>query len=123
VKPAREGRKTIVMFESLIQILEGVMLVCFGVSWPIDILHTVRLRRASGKSLLFMVLIIVGYLAGLGSKCLRSIAGHRSLEPVTWLYVLNVLLLAVDLALSYHYQKQEAAANRAAQEEAYAKTP
>jgi hypothetical protein len=97
------------MSASLIQILEGTMLVCFGISWPIDILHTLRVRRASGKSLLFMALIILGYLAGLASKYLRSVVGHQPLEPVTWLYALNTVLLLLDLALSYYYQRQEVA--------------
>jgi hypothetical protein len=94
--------------ESWIQILEAIMLICFGVSWPIDIIHTLRVKHASKKSLLFFVLIIFGYAAGLGSKFVRSSLGNQPLEPVTWLYALNILFLATDLALSYYYQTNAA---------------
>ncbi len=97
------------MQESFIQILEGAMLICFGISWPIDIIHTLRVKHASKKSLLFLVLIIVGYSAGLAAKCCRSSLGHQPIEPVTWLYVVNVALLTIDLALSWYYQRVDAA--------------
>jgi len=97
------------MSEALIQILEAAMLVCFGVAWPIDILNTLRLRSASGKSLLFMAIVIVGYLAGIASKFLRAEVGGATLEPVTWLYGVNAALVALDLTISYYYQVWPAA--------------
>lgn len=94
------------MSESMVQIFEGIMLVCFGISWPIDILHTLRLRNASGKSLLFMALIILGYLMGVASKFIRSHVGDQPLEPVTWLYAFNAVLVLADLVISGYFQKK-----------------
>jgi hypothetical protein len=92
------------MHHTFIQLFEAVMLICFGASWPIDIVHTLRVKHASKKSLAFLALIIGGYAAGIASKCVRSMDGGQPLEPVTWLYAANVVLVAADLAVSYYYQ-------------------
>jgi hypothetical protein len=98
------------MHDTFIQLFEGIMLICFGLSWPIDIVHTLRVKHASKKSLAFLTLIICGYGAGIASKFVRSAGGGQPLEPVTWLYAANVALVAVDLALSYYYQARGPAA-------------
>lgn len=92
------------MHDNFIQLLEAVMLICFGISWPVDIVHTLRVKHASKKSLAFLALIIGGYGAGIAAKYVRSAGGGLPLEPVTWLYAANVALVAADLALSYYYQ-------------------
>ena len=83
---------------------EAAMLVCFGVSWPVAILKTWRTRRTEGKSLAFLTLVFVGYLAGVASKFFRSAAGGAPLEPVTALYALNALFVATDLALVLRFR-------------------
>jgi hypothetical protein len=103
--------------EPCAQILEAVMLICFGVSWPIDIVHTLRVKHASKKSLLFLALIIVGYTAGLGAKFVRSSLGRQPLELVTWLYAVNILFLVIDLAVSYYYQTRVSGQAQAADEQ------
>ena len=100
------------MHDTFIQLLEAVMLICFGISWPVDIMHTLRVKHGSKKSLTFLALIIGGYGAGIASKCVRSTGGGQPLEPVTWLYATNVALVAVDLALSYYYQVRGAGTGR-----------
>ncbi len=92
------------MHYTSIQLLEAIMLICFGISWPVDIVHTLRVKHGSKKSLAFLALIICGYGAGIASKCVRSAGGAEPLEPVTWLYAANVALVAVDLAVSYYYE-------------------
>ena len=75
------------------QILETMMLVCFGLSWPFNIAKSYRSRTAKGKSLLFEVCIIVGYLCGVGKSFLTFI--HNTLSiflvrlPVA--YLMNLL--------------------------------
>ena len=90
------------------QFLEGAMLVCFGVSWPVAILKTLRTRRTEGKSRTFLVLVLLGYLAGVASKFLRASGHWPSLEPVTALYALNAVLVAADLALVIHFRLRAA---------------
>jgi hypothetical protein len=89
------------------QILEAGMLICFGISWPVDILRTWRVRRTEGKSLAFMFLVLVGYTLGLGSKLARAQAGEP-MEGVSALYVLNALFIIVDIVLT---MRLRAAAN------------
>ncbi|MDD3885629.1 MAG: hypothetical protein PHI35_02020 [Victivallaceae bacterium] len=81
-------------------IFEAVMLICFGFSWPMSILKTVRTKNPTGKSLIFMWLILVGYAAGIMFKIAAG------LDYVIILYILNTLMVAVDLGLTYHYMRK-----------------
>ena len=87
------------------QVLEATMLLCFSVSWPVSILKTWRAKRVEGKSGIFLALILTGYLAGLAAKLVR--AAHQGVwpEPVTVLYPVNALLVAVDLGLFLRYRR------------------
>ena len=46
-------------------ILETAMLICFGCSWPINLVKNYKCRSAKGMSLPFILLLIVGYVAGI----------------------------------------------------------
>ena len=52
------------------ELLEITMIVCFGASWPFNVIRSYKARTAKGKSLAFLVLILVGYLAGITGKLL-----------------------------------------------------
>jgi hypothetical protein len=85
------------------EICEGVMMICFGVSWPVAILKTWRAKRTEGKSLAFLTIIFAGYLAGIVGKFIKSGGGVP--EAVTLLYAMNALLVAVDLGLVLYYRR------------------
>ena len=55
----------------LAEILEIAMLVCFGCSWPISVYKSIKIRTSVGKSTVFNILLIVGYVAGIVSKFLK----------------------------------------------------
>lgn len=74
-------------------LFEAVMIFCFGVSWPVSILKTLRAPSVDGKSRLFLVIIILGYIAGIIHKCLYS------LDWVLGLYIVNLLMVVVDLVI------------------------
>lgn len=78
-------------------LLESIMLICFGVSWPVAIVKTVKTKNPAGKSMFFLVLIIIGYLAGLLAKILTD------RNPVMYLYILNLLMVATDMTLCLYY--------------------
>ena len=82
------------------QICEGLMMLAFGASWPMQIIKTIRTKNPTGKSFIFMWLILLGYVAGL---CSQAFEGHFFTDPVTILYVLNTLMVATDLILSTRY--------------------
>ena len=81
---------------TLVGILETVMLFCFGFGWPFSIYKSYKARANVGKSLLFLIVIWMGYLLGIIVKALSSEHGF-----VLWLYVLNVAMVSVDIALYY----------------------
>lgn len=54
-------------------LLEAMMLLCFGFSWPISLVNNYRQRTAHGMSLPFILLIIFGYVCGITAK----IVGHK----------------------------------------------
>lgn len=80
-----------------ISLFEVIMLVCFGVSWPISIIKTLRTKIAIGKSPLFMIIVATGYASGIVHKLLYS------RDPVIFLYILNMCMVLFDLYLYYHY--------------------
>ena len=86
--------------QNVISIWEIIMVVCFGCSWPFSILKTIRVKNPTGKSYLFMSLIIIGYLAG----CIHKII--YDLDAAIWLYVINTVLVATDMGLCLYYQHQ-----------------
>ena len=79
-------------------VFEALMLVCFGVSWPLSILKALRTKEVRGKSPLFMAVICTGYACGVTHKLLYA------MDWVIWLYALNLVLVATDLALYYRYR-------------------
>ena len=81
---------------------EAVMLVCFGASWPMSLLKTIRVKNPTGKSVIFMYLILIGYISGI----LNKIPGIGHYDHVLWLYVFNTLMVATDLTLTQYYLYQ-----------------
>ena len=50
------------------QICEIIMLCIFGASWPFNISKSIHSRTAKGKSVMFEILVVIGYGFGLYSK-------------------------------------------------------
>jgi|GEM_PF-227868 len=74
-----------------ISFFEAVMLICFGLAWPLNIIKSLRTKSTQGKSVLFLIVILIGYVAGITHKLLysRNIAllhqfchGERGYFPV-----------------------------------------
>ena len=87
------------------QVLEAGMLVCFGVAWPVDILKTLRTRQVVGKSVGFMALVLVGYLAGMAAKIVRAPEDAMP-ETVTLLYALNAAMVCLDILLYMRFRQR-----------------
>jgi hypothetical protein len=80
-------------------IFEGIMLVCFGASWPISIVKSIRVKHVEGKSPLFMAVVCIGYVSGIIHKVLYS------LDWIILLYMLNMAMILIDMALYFHYSR------------------
>lgn len=89
------------------RIFEAVMMVCFGVSWPLSILRTYRVKNPAGKSIAFLWLIIVGYISGIVSKIVGG-----NIDWVIGLYALNAIMVGTDLTLVYFYRARNPAAEK-----------
>lgn len=77
------------------EIFEIIMIVCFGLSWPMNVIKSYRARTTKGKSLPFLLLIITGYVFGIIGK----LVGGNFKWYVLFFYVLNLLMVSTDLAL------------------------
>ena len=77
------------------QIFEVLMIICFGVSWPFNIAKSWNAKTAKGKSLLFEVCILVGYLCGIAGKFITG-----NVTYVLIAYVINVVMVTVDILLT-----------------------
>lgn len=73
-------------------ILETIMLVCFGLSWPINVIKAYKARTAKATSLPFILLIFTGYIAGISAKI---VAGKINYVFVVYLINLAIVFLNI----------------------------
>jgi len=85
------------------QIFEAIMVISFGISWPTSILKSYTSRTAKGKSLIFLLFIFIGYGFGILSK----IVDHN-ITYVLVFYILNLLMVSIDLALYFRNKRFDA---------------
>ena len=77
-------------------ILETVMLVCFGFSWPLNVIKAYRAKTAKGTSLPFVLLIITGYIAGISAKLISG-----QINFVLIAYILNLAIVSLNLIVYF----------------------
>lgn len=77
-------------------VLESVMLICFGLSWPLNVIKAYRARTARGTSLTFIVLIIIGYVAGIIAKLITGQTNY-----VLAVYLLNLAIVSVNVIVYF----------------------
>ncbi|MBR2340026.1 MAG: hypothetical protein IKA74_04245 [Clostridia bacterium] len=94
------------------EILEITMLICFGFSWPMNVIKSYKARTTKGKSIVFIILILVGYVAGVASKftneAYMSAIGEK--WYVLFFYFLNFSMVFCDLLLyvrNYRLDRKE----------------
>ena len=95
------------------EILEIIMIVSFGVSWPINLMKSYKSRTAKGKSILFLCLVFFGYIAGITSKLVNEayMTDFAQKWYVLFFYVLNFLMVGADIVLYFrnlHLDKKRA---------------
>ena len=66
------------------------MLVCFGLSWPINAMKAWKAGTAAGTSWMFLALITLGYVAGIAAKFVGG--------TVNWVLAVYFINLAALLA-------------------------
>ena len=83
------------------KILEVVMLVLFGISWPFNLIKSIKTKSTKGKSLLFLVLIDIGYIAGITSKFFSETFVWSTDWWVFMIYIINFMFVTADLIMYF----------------------
>ena len=79
------------------------MVVCFGISWPINVIKSIRTKSTVGKSIAFSVVVFVGYILGIIHKL------KYSRDFVLYAYILNLTMVSIDIVvyiLNYRRDKK-----------------
>jgi len=78
------------------EILETAMLICFGLSWPINLIKNIKAKTAKSTSLKFLLLITVGYLCGIAAKIVNAQYNY-----VLAVYFLNLAVVSANLVVYF----------------------
>lgn len=83
------------------ELLEIIMIVSFGASWPMNVIKSYRERTTKGKSLSFLLLILFGYVVGIVSKFVNEayMASIGEKWYVLFFYVLNFIMVFADFLI------------------------
>lgn len=96
------------------EILEIVMIVSFGLSWPMNVIKSYKARTTKGKSLAFLCFIFFGYIAGIASKLINE--AYMSAFSTKWyvliFYILNLLMVGTDLILYFRNKRLDKLASK-----------
>lgn len=80
-------------------LLEMTMLICFGAAWPLSIYKSYTSKSTAGKSVFFLIIIMIGYIAGILNKLLYNY------DFVIYLYILNLFMVFIDTMLYFRNSK------------------
>ena len=99
--------------ETLSVIFEILMIILFGASWPFNIVRAYKARTAKGTSLLFTLLIMIGYVFGILSKIFAN--NWTALRIFAFVfYCINLVMLSIALLIYFRNKKLDKARDKAA---------
>jgi hypothetical protein len=75
-------------------IFEVAMLLCFAAAWPFSIYKSYTSRTAKGKSLFFLLVLIMGYIFGIANKIVSDQVNY-----VLVFYIMDMCLVLIDASL------------------------
>lgn len=84
----------------VVVVLEILMLVIFGCSWPANIHKSLTSKTTLGKSLSFEIMIVIGYCCGLAAKII-IFQRTGELQHSFWFYLIDIALVMTDIALYF----------------------
>lgn len=95
------------------EILEIAMLICFGISWPINLRKAYINKSTKGISLFFYLAILVGYIAGIISKFLNEayMASFSTKWYVLIFYFVNLIVVSLNILVYFRNKRIEAREN------------
>lgn len=87
---------------ALSTVFESIMLICFGISWPISVYKSLTSKSTKGKSVVFLFAIIIGYIAGILGKIVSD-----NITYVLVFYIINITVVSFDTVLYFINKKKE----------------
>lgn len=95
--------------DTFISIMETLMVLLFGISWPINISKAWKARTAKGTSVTFYIMIWLGYVFALiGKFTLIYSRPAPWYETVHWyvmfFYFLNIFMVTVGIIIYFRNQ-------------------
>lgn len=95
-------------------LLEVMMIICFGCSWPLNVIKSFKARTAKGKSLGFLCFILIGYAFGITAKFVNPdyMANIGTKWYVLFFYFLNFIMVAVDFLLYFRNKRLDKIAEK-----------
>ncbi len=90
------------------EILETVMLICFGCSWPLSVIKNIKAKTAKSMSLQFILLITLGYIAGITAKIITG-----RINYVFAVYIINLLFVSCNIAVYFINRKKDKESEKA----------
>ena len=89
------------------KVLEAVMIILFGISWPFNLMKSIKSKTTKGKSLLFLILIDIGYIAGITSKFFSTTFVWATDWWIFVIYVINFSFVTADLFVYFINKSRE----------------
>ena len=91
------------------EILEIIMILSFGVSWPINLRKNIKSKTTKGISLWFYLMIFFGYIAGIISKFLNEayMASFSTKWYVLMFYFINLIVVGLNIIVYFRNKKIE----------------
>ena len=89
------------------KVLEAIMIVLFGISWPFNLAKSIRSKTTKGKSLLFIILIDIGYVFGITSKFVSQTFVWSTDWWIFAIYTINFALVSADLVVYFINKSRE----------------
>ncbi|WP_255467326.1 hypothetical protein [Raoultibacter phocaeensis] len=90
------------------ELLEAAMLICFGLSWPLNAYKAYKAKTAKGSSWQFIALITFGYALGIAAKFVSG-----SINWVLVVYFVNVVCLGANWLVYFRNRRLDAIADEA----------
>lgn len=78
------------------QLLESIMLICFGISWPLSVYKNIKAHSAKGMSLSFNLMIVAGYIAGISAKIFVGAFNY-----VLAIYIINLIAVSANIVVYF----------------------
>ena len=96
----------------IVTLFETIMIICFGLSWPMSLYKSWKSRTAKGKSILFELFAWVGYIFGITKSVILYYNGTNNwVFFLGWaFYILNFLEITVDILLYFRNVKLDSQA-------------